>query len=79
MEVVLLRTLVVGDRFIAASSKGKKNPIRYKVLSDKCEFNAAAGTATKLCMNESTQCYETKQCILKVIKLNNEKRASINI
>ncbi len=51
-EIVLLKSLDKGERFIAASDKKKIN--RYEVLSYGI-FNARHGTATRNCWNERTK------------------------
>lgn len=61
-----LKELEIGDRFISPASirSGKA----FKVIGP-VEFNLRAGTATRVCWNETKKIYENKQCRLEVLKL----------
>lgn len=48
-----LRDLQPGDRFYLASQKTKAKPDIFQVAGDKCEFNRAAGTATRKCIDRA--------------------------
>lgn len=61
-----LRELNIGDRFIAASDKTKKE--RFKKTS-RCVFNPGHGTSTCECLNETKRKYVSKSCNLNVILL----------
>jgi hypothetical protein len=70
-EVVTLKDLRIGDRFILATQYTKRTPT-WKVLG-KSEFNAGHGRPTRECCNEVTRKRESKSCRLKVIKLNQKE------
>jgi hypothetical protein len=66
VEIVTLRELSVGDRFVAVSDKKRKN--RYRVTGVP-EYNRTHITGTRKCYNETKCQYESKSSGLKVIKL----------
>lgn len=65
---MMLRELKEGERFIASSTKGQRNPARFKVMSQP-QFNLAAGTATMICYDETNKRIVSKQARLEVLKL----------
>lgn len=69
-----IRDLTIGDRFISASDKGKRNPVRYELRS-RPMFNLTAGTATVECWDETNQRFVIKQARLEVVKLPLKQRA----
>lgn len=66
-DKVLLKTLELGDRFIAASRYHKRFPV-YEVIG-KPEFSARHGSSVRECRNLQTLSRESKSCRLEVIKL----------
>jgi len=66
-EIITLKDLSIGDKFIAAVDLKKGKP-KWEVLG-KPEFNIRHGSATRECKNLDTQSRESKSCRLKIIKL----------
>ena len=67
-DKVSLKTLAIGDRFIAASRYHKRFPI-YEVVG-KPEFSIRHGSPIRECKNLTTRKSESKSCRLEVIKIN---------
>lgn len=67
-----LRDLEIGDRF--TSLKSIRSGKSFQVYG-KPEFNIRAGTATRMCFNETHGIYENKQCRLEVVKLPAKDRS----
>lgn len=61
-----LQELEIGDRFMSPASISSGKPFR---VIGPVEFNIRAGTATRVCLNETKGIYENKQCRLEVTKL----------
>lgn len=66
-EILLLRNLEIGERFIHASARNRKKAHVWKVVG-KCEFNSGHGTSTRYCHNLSMGTVGSKSCNLEVLK-----------
>lgn len=74
MEKITLRDLQIGDKFYPASKRDKATPI-YQVHGEP-EFNSGHGSATRRCINLSSNYFENKSCRLEVVRTGKNLKVS---